>query len=88
LWQSVDEINYQIEIGLFVLPRIVPMLAEQWIRRDDNDHIELAHQDNLLPTMSPAEVETMVACPGGPPLITIIDGFEVAAYPVIPGILS
>lgn len=60
-----------------MLPGTFPVLAEKPIRCDDNDHVELIHQGDLLSSVSPRKAETIVACPDGPPLIPIPDVVEV-----------
>ena len=49
------------------------MFQVERIGGKDDNHPELIHKDNQLSAMSPREVEVMLACPGGPPLIAITD---------------
>jgi hypothetical protein len=64
------------------------MFQVERIRGDDNNHVKLFQQNNQLSSMPPREVEMMLACPGGPPLIAIPDVAEVTAHlSSYPGIL-
>lgn len=56
------------------------MLLKERIRGSDNDHVKLMQKDNQLTAMSRCVVKMMVACLGGPPLVTITDVSKITAY--------
>jgi hypothetical protein len=55
------------------------MLEVKRIGDNDHHHVELIQQDNELSTVSPGEVEIVVTCAGGPPLIAVPDVVQVTA---------
>jgi len=54
------------------------LLTIKRICSNDDDHVEVIHQDYQVSSMPPGEIYIMFPCRGGPPLIAIPDIAEMA----------
>ena len=86
--QGGGEIGPWIELRLLVVPGFLPSLPVQRVGSDDDKHVELVHQSDLLTPGAPGEVETWGARPGGYPVVAVPNVAEVAAHLDGPGFLG